>query len=78
MGIDIYTKDEGETWRSFILLCNTTDKPFGNKFHGTLEEAEGFIQWLPIDPRSYEDDEELADLFMTYQKHFHTTTKVKK
>ena len=70
MGVDIYTNDEGKDWESFILVCNTSDTPFGIKLYGSREEAEAFLQWLPKDSRMYEDDE-YFDLFEVFKKHFH-------
>ena len=49
MGIEII--EDRETGRA-VIYCSTTDRAFGPIFQSG-EEAEGFLEWDPDDPRSY-------------------------
>lgn len=70
MGVDIYTKDNGKEYEKFVLVCNTSDRPFGVVFHGNRAKADAFLAWLPKDPREYEEGE-LEELFNSFDKYFY-------
>ena len=67
MGIEIYSKDIGEKWETFIYLCNTSDTALPNMFFGTVEDAEDFMKWCKLDVREYTRDE-LDQRFYEWKK----------
>ena len=53
MGVEIL---EGRDFGPCALTCNTSGVAFGPLFEDR-EEAEAFLEWLPQDPRRYDDQE---------------------
>lgn len=52
MSVHILEGKEGKA----AFYCSTTDWAFGPLFD-SVEEAEAFLQWLPVDPRKLKDSE---------------------
>lgn len=75
MGLRILSGTEpGGTFPLAVLWCSTTDLAFGPVFYGcgsagksAEEEAEAFIEWLPLDAREYVASD-LADLYAKFRE----------
>jgi hypothetical protein len=66
MGVEIIHSENADGFCRAVFICTTSDSAFGPVMR-SYDEADEFLQWLPLDPRRYAPGT-LDSLYMDYRK----------